>query len=55
MPGEELDELPPLTGLHPHAFRWDHALPSAVAARDEYPTDITVYLIEAESLEPGRR
>ena len=26
VPGEELEDLPPLEGLHTHAFRWDHAL-----------------------------
>ncbi|SBW23553.1 hydrogenase maturation protease [Protofrankia symbiont of Coriaria ruscifolia] len=26
VPGPELADLPPLEGLHTHAFRWDHAL-----------------------------
>ncbi|WP_445548613.1 hydrogenase maturation protease [Frankia sp. CiP1_Cm_nod2] len=26
VPGPELADLPPLAGLHTHAFRWDHAL-----------------------------
>jgi hydrogenase maturation protease len=48
-PGEELENLPPLEGIHLHAFRWDHALAfGRWLLKDEYPTDITVYLIEGE-------
>ncbi len=47
MPGEELENLPPLTGIHTHAFRWDHALAfGRWLLRDEYPKNVTVYLIE---------
>lgn len=54
VPGAELENLPPLTGLNLHAFRWDHALAfGRWLLKDEYPKDITVYLIEAESLEFG--
>lgn len=54
VPGEELENLPPLTGINLHAFRWDHALAfGRWALKDEYPKDITVYLIEAASLEVG--
>lgn len=54
VPGEEVEQLPPLTGLNLHAFRWDHALAFARwLLKDDYPDDITVYLIEAEQLEPG--
>lgn len=54
MPGEELTDLPPLTGLHTHAFRWDHAIPFARwALGDACPTDITVFLIEAAAMEMG--
>jgi hydrogenase maturation protease len=54
MPGEELSDLPPLQGLHTHAFRWDHAIPFARwALGDACPTDITVFLIEAANLEMG--
>lgn len=54
VPGAELENLPPLTGLNLHAFRWDHALAfGRWLLKDEYPNDITVYLIEAESLELG--
>ncbi|MEM8961739.1 MAG: hydrogenase maturation protease [Acidobacteriota bacterium] len=54
VPGAELEQLPPLTGLHLHAFRWDHALAFARwLLKDDYPEDITVYLIEAATLEIG--
>ena len=47
--GGELENLPPLEGIHLHAFRWDHALAfGRWLLKDEYPTDITVYLIEGE-------
>ncbi|MEL6271761.1 MAG: hydrogenase maturation protease, partial [Chloroflexota bacterium] len=50
VPGEELEDLPPLTGLHSHSFRWDHALAFARwLLKDEYPQHITVYLIEAQN------
>ena len=54
VPGEELNDLPPLSGLHTHSFRWDHAIPFARwALGDACPTDITVFLIEAEQMEMG--
>ncbi|NJN19240.1 MAG: hydrogenase maturation protease [Oscillochloris sp.] len=54
VPGEELEELPPLDGLHQHAFRWDHALAfGRWLLKDAYPTDITVYLIEGANFEFG--
>ncbi|MHA7657049.1 hydrogenase maturation protease [Mycobacterium sp. ML4] len=54
VPGEELQELPPLQGLHTHSFRWDHAIAFARwALGDECPTDITVYLIEVAGVELG--
>ena len=54
LPGEELTDLPPLQGLHTHAFRWDHAIPFARWALGEAcPTDITVFLIEAAAMELG--
>jgi len=47
VPGEELEDLPTLDGLHTHSFRWDHALSfGRWLLGDQYPTDITVYLIE---------
>ena len=54
VPGEELEELPPVTGLNQHAFRWNHAL--AVGRwllKDAYPPEVVVYLIEAQSTEHG--
>lgn len=54
VPGEELNDLPALSGLHTHSFRWDHAIPFARwALGDACPTDITVFLIEAEQMEMG--
>ncbi|BAB73380.1 hydrogenase maturation protease [Anabaena sp. FACHB-709] len=53
VPGEELAALPePSYNLHD--FRWDHAL---AAGRkifpDDFPQDVTVYLIEAANLDFG--
>ncbi len=54
VPGEELEQLPPLEGIHLHAFRWDHALAFARwLLKDEYPQRIDVYLIEAGDLAFG--
>lgn len=54
LPGEEVEQLPPLTGINLHAFRWDHALAFARwLLKDEYPQRVRVYLIEAEAFEPG--
>jgi hydrogenase maturation protease len=54
VPGEELEDLPTLDGIHTHQFRWDHALAfGRWLLADDYPTDIEVYLIEVESVDPG--
>lgn len=54
VPAEALEQLPPLTGINLHAFRWDHALAfGRWLLKDEYPRHITVYLIEAGQLEFG--
>lgn len=54
VPGEELAQLPPIDGLHTHSFRWDHAISfGRWLLGPEFPTDITVFLIEAEQFEPG--
>lgn len=54
IPGEELEDLPAIDGLHMHQFRWDHALAfGRWLLADDYPDDITVFLIEAESTIPG--
>jgi hydrogenase maturation protease len=54
IPGPEVEDLPPLSGLHTHSFRWDHALAFAHwLLGDGYPVDVTVYLIEAADFTPG--
>ncbi len=53
VPGEELeaDHVPELSL---HSFRWDHALAAGRKIfRDQFPSDVTVYLIEAQSLDFG--
>lgn len=53
VPGDELEATPPAS-LNLHDFRWSHAL---YAGRriwtDDFPTNVVVYLIEAQSLEYG--
>jgi hydrogenase maturation protease len=53
VPGEELAALPePSYNLHD--FRWDHAL--AIGRKifqDDFPQEVTVYLIEAANLDFG--
>ena len=52
VPGRELENVPPLQGLHTHSFRWDHAIAFARWALGEAcPEDITVFLIEALSVD----
>ncbi|MBK9407007.1 MAG: hydrogenase maturation protease [Gemmatimonadetes bacterium] len=52
--GSDVEHLPPLAGVNLHAFRWDHALAFARwALKDDYPSRIDVYLIEAQSLTVG--
>ncbi len=53
VPGEELAaERAPSHGLHD--FRWDHALAAGRAIfRNDFPADVTVYLIEAACLDLG--
>jgi hydrogenase maturation protease len=53
VPGEELTDLTPPDG-NLHRFRWDQALGFARwLLKDEYPQDVTVWLVEGESFEPG--
>ena len=53
VPGPALEDLPPLSGMHTHAFRWDHALAFAHwLLGDDYPQDVTVFLIEAGNVDP---
>jgi len=54
VPADELAELPPIDGLHTHNFRWNHALSfSTWLLGPLRPTDITVFLVEAERFDPG--
>lgn len=53
VPGEELTDLRPPEG-NLHRFRWDQALGFAQwLLKDDYPQDVTVWLIEGESFEVG--
>lgn len=54
VPGDWLEQLPALTDIHTHAFRWDHALAfGRWLLGPEFPDEIDVFLIEAQSVEPG--
>jgi hydrogenase maturation protease len=53
VPGEELTDLRPPEG-NLHRFRWDQALGFAQwLLKDEYPPEVTVWLVEGESFEAG--
>ncbi|MGO4682402.1 hydrogenase maturation protease [Hyphomicrobium sp. 2TAF46] len=53
VPGREL-EAPHVPSLNLHDFRWDHALfAGRQLYREQFPSDVTVYLIEARDLELG--
>lgn len=53
VPGKELENAP-TPSYNLHDFRWDHALFAGKQIyKDNFPKDVTVYLIEAESLELG--
>jgi hydrogenase maturation protease len=53
VPGSELTDLRPPEG-NLHRFRWDQALGFAQwLLKDEYPDEVTVYLVEGESFEAG--
>ncbi len=54
IPGSEIEQLPPLEGMHSHQFRWDHALAFGHwLLGDDYPADVKVFLIEIEQTTPG--
>lgn len=54
VPGTEVENLPPLSGINLHAFRWDHAIAFARwLLKDDYPADVTAYLIEGERFAVG--
>jgi hydrogenase maturation protease len=53
VPGAELEQPPP-DSFNLHDFRWDHALHAGRKIfRQDFPTDVTVYLIEAETVAFG--
>lgn len=53
VPGEELADLRPPEG-NLHRFRWDQALGFAQwLLKEDYPQDITVWLIEGQAFEVG--
>lgn len=53
VPGEEV-ETPPLTAINLHNFRWDHAIAfGRWLLKERFPQKVTVFLIEAQRLEPG--
>jgi hydrogenase maturation protease len=54
VPGHEVENLPPLSGINLHSFRWDHAIAFGHwLLKDEYPDNVTAYLIEGEKFEFG--
>ncbi|MBK9178572.1 MAG: hydrogenase maturation protease [Acidimicrobiales bacterium] len=51
---EVVEQLPTATGLDLHGYRWDHALAFARwLLQDEYPAEVTAYLVEVASTELG--
>jgi len=54
VPGAEIENLPAPQQMNMHSFRWDNALAFARwLLKDEYPTNIEVWLIEAGQLDVG--
>jgi hydrogenase maturation protease len=54
VPGTALDDDGKAPPLATHEFRWDHAIAAGRRIfRDDFPADVTVFLIEAESLAFG--
>jgi hydrogenase maturation protease len=53
VPGSELEQ-PPRASFNLHDFRWDNALYAGRNIfREAFPSDVTVFLIEAEALDLG--
>ncbi len=53
VPGEELSNIKD-PGYNLHDFRWDHALYAGKKIfKQEFPDDITVFLIEVENTDMG--
>jgi hydrogenase maturation protease len=51
MPGTELTGSGDVPALATHEFRWDHALAAGRHIyRGDFPTNVTVFLVEAEHL-----
>jgi hydrogenase maturation protease len=54
VPGEEVEQLPPVDGINLHAFRWDHAIAfGRWLLKEDYPQKVTVYLVEGIDFEVG--
>lgn len=54
VPGDELAELPPLSGIASHDFRWDHAIAfGRWLLGPLMPDDIEVFLIEGADFDFG--
>ena len=54
VPGDEVANLPPLSGINLHAFRWDHALSFARwLLREGRPDRVTAILIEGATFDVG--
>ena len=50
VPGDMLTNAPP-SHFNLHSFRWDHAIYAGQKIfKDDFPKDVTVYLIEAKDL-----
>lgn len=54
VPGAEIEKMPPPAGIGLHAVRWDHAVACGRQwLGPDYPLQVTAFLIEGESFEPG--
>ena len=54
VPGDEVANLPPLSGINLHAFRWDHALAFARwLLREGRPDRVSAILIEGATFDVG--
>ncbi len=56
LPGESVEQLPPIEGINLHAFRWDHAIAFGHwLLKEDYPDKVSVFLIEGADFEIGER
>ncbi len=55
VPGAQLETLPDPSTFQSHSFRWDHSLAFArwLLSEDEYPKDVTVFLVSVSSTALG--